>query len=58
MESSKFKLVMKNKGSFTIEELRQEVRDETEVGIIFAQKELDFLKACSTGEFSDALLED
>ncbi len=52
-----FKLSVGNEGSFTQEELKQHVEKEDRIGVIFANMQLNFMKALASGEFSKALAE-
>lgn len=57
MVPSHFKLSVGNKGSFTKEELKQHIEKGDEIGVLFAQMQLNFMKALASGEFSKALAE-
>ena len=52
-----FKLSVGNKGTFTKEELIQHVQKGDEVGSMFANMQLSFMKALANGEFSRSLAE-
>ena len=52
-----YKLSVGNKGSFTKDELKQHVEKGDEVGVMFANMQLKFMKALASGEFSKALAE-
>ncbi len=52
-----YKLSVGNKGSFTKDELKQHVEKGDEVGVMFANIQLKFMKALASGEFSKALAE-
>jgi len=52
-----FKLSIGSKGSFDKEELRKHVEAEDEVGVTFANMQLNFIKALASGEFSRKLAE-
>lgn len=54
---SNFKLSVGNEGSFTTEELKQHVKNEDKIGVIFANIQLNFMKALASGEFSKTLAE-
>lgn len=52
-----FKLAVGNKGTFTTEELKEHVTKGDEIGVMFAQMQLNFMKAVASGEFSKVLAE-
>jgi len=52
-----FKLSVGNKGSFTKDQLKQHIENEDEIGVLFANMQLRFMKALASGEFSRALAE-
>jgi hypothetical protein len=52
-----FKLVMGDMGAFGKEELKKHVEKEDDVGMRFAEMELKFIKALSSGEFTRRLVE-
>ena len=52
-----FKLSVGNEGTFTKEELKQHVEKGDEIGVMFAQMQLNFMKALASGEFSISLAE-
>lgn len=52
-----FKLSVGNEGTFTKDELKQHVEKGDEIGILFTQIQLNFMKALASGEFSKALAE-
>ena len=52
-----FKLSIGNKGSFSKNELKKHVEAEDEVGVAFADMQLNFVKALVSGEFSRKLAE-
>ncbi len=52
-----FKLSVGNKGSFTKDQLRKHIENEDEIGVLFANMQLRFMKALASGEFSRALAE-
>ncbi len=52
-----FKLSVGNKGTFTKEELKEHVEKGDAVGIMFANIQLNFMKALASGKFSRALAE-
>ena len=52
-----YKLSVGNKGTFTKEELKQHVEKGDDVGMMFANIQLNFMKALANGEFSKALAE-
>ena len=52
-----FKLSVGHEGTFTKDELKQHVEKGDEVGVMFAQMQLNFMKALASGEFSKALAE-
>lgn len=52
-----FKLAIGTIGSFTKEELKQHVEQGDEVGRLFANMQLNFMKAIASGAFSKALAE-
>ena len=52
-----YKLSVGNKGTFTKDELKQHVEKGDEVGVMFANMQLNFMKAMASGEFSKALAE-
>ncbi len=52
-----YKLSVGNKGTFTKEELKQHVEKGDDVGMMFANIQLNFMKALASGEFSKALAE-
>jgi len=52
-----FKLSVGNKGSFTKEELKQHIEKGDEIGVLFANMQLNFMKALASGEFSKTLAE-
>ena len=54
---SNFKLSVGNKGPFTKEELKEHVEKGDEVGVMFVNMQLNFMKALASGEFSKALAE-
>ncbi len=49
------KLSVGDKGSFTKDELKDHVKKEDDVGVMFANMQLNFMKALASGEFSQAL---
>lgn len=49
------KLSIGNKGTFSKEELKSHIEKEDEIGIIFSQMQLNFMKALASGEFSKAI---
>ncbi len=52
-----FKLSIGNEGTFTKAELKQHIEKEDNIGILFANMQLKFMKALASGEFSKALAE-
>ena len=50
-----FKLSVGNKGTFTKEELRQHIEKEDEIGTMFANMPLNFIKSLASGKFSRTL---
>ena len=52
-----FKLSVGSKGTFTREELKQHVEKGDEVGLMFANIQLNFMKAMASGKFSKTLAE-
>ena len=52
-----FKLSLGDKGTFTRDQLISHVEQEDDVGIIFANMQLNFMKALASGEFSKKLAE-
>lgn len=51
------KLSVGNKGSFTKDELKDHVKKEDEVGVMFANMQLNFMKALASGQFSQTLVQ-
>ena len=54
---SDFKLSVGDKGTFTKEELKKHVEQEDEIGVMFAEMQLSFTKALSSGKFSKTIAE-
>ena len=52
-----FKLSVGNEGTFTKGELRQHIEKEDRIGVLFANMQLNFMKALASGEFSKKLAE-
>ncbi len=52
-----FKLVIGNKGAFSKKELREHIVKEDEIGHLYANMQLNFLKALANGEITEALEE-
>lgn len=52
-----FKLSIGNKGTFTKDELKQHIEKEDEVGRIYADTQLKFIKALASGELTKLLAE-
>lgn len=52
-----YKLSVGNKGQFTRDELKKHVQKEDEIGVMFANMELQFMKALAKGEVTKALAE-
>jgi len=52
-----YKLSVGNEGTFTKDELKQHVEKGDEIGVMFANMQLNFMKALASGEFSKALVE-
>ncbi|MEK6846003.1 MAG: hypothetical protein AABY26_04545 [Nanoarchaeota archaeon] len=52
-----FKLSVGNEGTFTKDELKQHIEKEDDIGVLFANMQLNFMKALASGEFSKALAE-
>jgi len=50
------KLSVGNKGVFTKRELEEHVKKESEIGVLFANMQLEFLKALSSGNFIKELV--
>ncbi|MFH1376086.1 MAG: hypothetical protein ABIH25_00450 [Candidatus Woesearchaeota archaeon] len=50
-----FKLSIGNKGVFTKEELKGHIEKEDEIGRIFVDMQLEFIKASSSGKISEIL---
>jgi len=53
---SHFKLSVGNMGTFTKDELKKHVDDWDEIGALFVEMQLDFMKATARGEVSEILL--
>ena len=51
------RLAIGNKGAFTKEELKEHLQKEDEIGRLFVEMELNFIKALSSGEFAKAMAE-
>ena len=51
-----YKLSVGNEGTFTKDELKQHVEKGDEIGVMFANMQLNFMKALASGEFSKALV--
>jgi len=49
------KLSVGNKGTFTTEELKVHVEKEDEIGVLFADMQLKFMKALASGDFTKAI---
>ncbi|MDP3698098.1 MAG: hypothetical protein Q8R47_00775 [Nanoarchaeota archaeon] len=52
-----YKLSVGNEGTFTKDELKQHVEKGDEIGVMFANMQLNFMKALASGKFSKALVE-
>jgi len=52
-----FKLSMGDKGTFTKDELREHVKKEDDVGRIFVDMQLKFIKSLTSGDFSKVIAE-
>lgn len=52
-----FKLSIGNEGTFTKDELKQHIEKEDDIGVLFAEMQLNFMKALASGEFSKTLAE-
>lgn len=53
---SGLKLSVGDKGTFTKEELKEHVEKEDDIGVMFADMQLNFMKAMASGELTKALI--
>jgi hypothetical protein len=52
-----FKLSIGSSGTFTVDELIKNIKEDSEIGKLYVKTELDFIKALMSGEISNALTE-
>lgn len=53
-----FKLSVGGKGTFSKDELKKHIEQEDEIGSVFINMQLDFIKALANGKFSKVLAEE